>query len=280
MKFRLYQRLLAAALFCFASLSSGGEPLRLGVNPYIDGVELHHRWTPLIDYLAERLGRPVELRVSPSYAEHIAAVGEGRLDIAYLGPVPYVKVTERYGPRPLLARLRIRGEESFRGVIAAREGSEVNDPVDLAGRRFAFGDPDSTMSHHLPRYALLRAGVAVSELAEHRFLGSHDDVALGVLMGRFDAGGLKPSVFERYQARGLRALAYTPRVSNHVLAAAPDLSPVLIGELRELLLGMARHGEGRAVLESIGEGVDGFTPADDGEFDPLRAMLRGLEAAR
>ena len=283
----LHKRLLAVGLLGVASFSTAmgsagaaDEPLRLGVNPYIDGVELHRRWSPLVDYLSHALQRPVTLVVSPSYAEHIAAAGEGRVDIAYLGPVPYVKLTERYGARPLLGRLRIRGEESFQGVIAVREESGFDDPAQLAGRRFAFGDPDSTMSHHLPRYALHRAGVGLSQLADYGFLGSHDDVALAVLMGRFDAGGLKPSVFERYRSRGLRALAYTPKVPNHVLVAVPELPEEVTAALREALLAMADDRAGKRAIGMLGGGVDGFVSAMEGDFDPLRGMLRSLEAGR
>lgn len=269
---------LASPLFASPSpsptLSAAESVLTFGVNPYVDALELRRRWLPLVEHLSETVGRPVELVVSASYAAHMAAVGDGRLDIAFLGPVPYVEMSERLGPGRLLARLRVEGETHFRGVIVARRDGGLDQLSQLIGRRFAFGDLHSTMSHYLPWYTLRRAGVGKSQLGDHRFLGSHDNVALGVLMGRFDAGGLKPAVFERFRARGLKVLAETPSVPNHVMVASSDL-PVPLVEVLSAALYALEPGSG--VLEAVGGGLDGFVPARDDEFDALRGILRYLK---
>ena len=83
------------------------SPRLLGVHPYLSHGEVYRRFKPLADYLAQRLGRRVEVRIGRDYDEHIREVGMDRLDIAYLGPVSYVKMTAAYGRKPLLACLAV-----------------------------------------------------------------------------------------------------------------------------------------------------------------------------
>jgi hypothetical protein len=47
-------------------------------------------------------------------------------------------------------------------MIIARNDSNIRTLADLAGKRFAFGDPNSTMSHFVPRTVLAGAGLSVS----------------------------------------------------------------------------------------------------------------------
>ena len=92
-------------------------PLILAVHPYLLPGELIRRFTPLAHHLGDRLGRKVLVRVGKDYTEHEEHIGRNQVDIAFMGPAPYVRMTELYGPKPLLARLEIRGQPVFRGLI-------------------------------------------------------------------------------------------------------------------------------------------------------------------
>jgi phosphonate transport system substrate-binding protein len=269
--------LLFLAVFCFPYVSVAGDALTLGIHPYLPATELAGRFTPLADYLARITGRPVEIRIAKDYQEHIDRVGRDEVDIAYMGPAPYVKLVDAYGEKPILARLEINGKPSFQGVIVTTRESPIQSLSELAGKRFAFGDPDSTMSHLVPRYMLAEAGVGVERLGGYEYLHSHVNVALGVLMGHFDAGAVKEEVFYEYEKRGLRALAWSPRISEHLFVTSKTLPPETVKTLREALFSLRDTEEGRAILSSIKEGVTAMVPASDGDYDTLRAILRALE---
>lgn len=116
---------LRALLVLFAMAISGtsfaAEPLKLGVHPYLPATELVERFTPLAEYLEEKTGRPVEVVISKDYAYHIDLIGNDELDIAYMGPASYVKMVEKYGRKPLLARLEVGGLPMFQGTIISRK---------------------------------------------------------------------------------------------------------------------------------------------------------------
>ena len=253
--------------------------LRLGVHPFLSEFHLRKRFMPLVDYLSEALRRPVELVVSEDYRSHISQVGEGRLDLAYLGPAPYVRLVEAYGPRPLIARQAVLGTPLFNGVIITRSDSRITTLSDLKGKRFAFGDPSSTMSHLMPRYMLREAGVSVDELAEYAFVGSHDKVAVAVLRRQYDAGAVKQAVFSRLRHRGLRELALSPLISEHLFVAREGLPPALIEQLRELVLQLDQSVAGRAVLSAIKPTVTAMVPVQDSDYDSLREVIETMREA-
>ncbi len=194
-----------------------------------------------------------------------------------MGPASYVKMVAKYNRKPLLARLEIEGKPFFQGVIITARNSSIQTLSDLAGKNFAFGDPNSTMSHLVPRYMLIKAGVNIEKLANHTFLSNHNNVALGVLMGDFDAGAVKEEVFYFYQGRGLKLLQKTPPVSEHLFVAKSNLSAEMIEKLRDALYDLKNTPDGHLIMESIKSNMTGMIPVSDQDYDNLREILHTLE---
>ena len=257
------------------------HPLILAVHPYLPAEELRQRFSPLARYLGKRIGRKILVRVGKDYQEHEEYIGKNGVDLAFMGPAPYVKMTRRYGAKPLLARLEIRGRPVFRGAIVTRAQSGVTGVGTVKGRRFAFGDPHSTMSHLVPRFMLLQAGIELQDLADYKYLGSHSNVALGVLTGDFDAGAVKEEVFHRFENQGLRLVAWTPALSEHLFVASGSLAPATVKAIREALLelGNGQREEGQWILESIKPGATGMAAVEDSDYDNLRIILDALREA-
>jgi phosphonate transport system substrate-binding protein len=263
------------ALFA-AGPSSAGQPLILQVHPYLPATEIIERFNPLAEYLSRGIGRPVVVRISVDYKQHIDLVGEDKADVAFLGPASYVSLAGRYLAKPLLARLEIDGKPTFKGAIITAKGSGLLTLSQLKGKRFAFGDPNSTMSHLVPRYLLWKAGVDVKDLAAHTFLHNHHNVALGVLVGTYDAGAVKSEVFYDYEARGLRALAWSQEFSEHLFVASSLLPKPEVDRLRNALLALKGSEEGRKILVKLNERATGLVPVADSDYDNLRTVLRTL----
>ncbi|MDJ0808025.1 MAG: phosphate/phosphite/phosphonate ABC transporter substrate-binding protein [Gammaproteobacteria bacterium] len=282
---RLLQRsfcsFLLLASFYWATLSAAEKadrPIVLAVHPYLPYQELQKRYQPLASYLKRVLGTKVVVRIGRDYSEHIAHIGTDRVDIAYLGPATYVRMVDKYGQKPLLARLEVGGKPFFHGYLVTRSGSGVGAIENLREKRFAFGDPASTMSHLVPRHMLLEAGLDVDDLADYQFLGSHKNVALAVLSGAFDAGAVKEEVMESFKSRGLRSFAKSAPYSEHIFVARSDADDEFVVTVKKALFGLAETAEGRGILRSIKQGVTGLVPVEDAHYDNLRSVLKSLSA--
>ena len=262
-----------------AANAPADPPLVLAVHPYLTAAEIVERFTPLADFIARTLGQPVVVRVGGSYAEHSVAIGRDQVDIAFLGPGPYVNVLDLYGPKPILGRFEVMHQANLFGVIAVTTASPLHSLAELKGRRVAFVDPDSTMGYYVPAWALVQAGTPVQALGAYRFLGLHPNVALAVLAGDYDAGALKREVYDEYAPRGLRILAELPPTPDHVFVTRANFPAQDVVRLRAALQGLHESADGRRILERLHPGLTRLIPGSPGDYQGLREMMRSLAAA-
>ena len=277
-KFFIFLAFVFSVLIPISALSVyAQQTLTLQVHPYLPATEVLNRFAPLTDYLSTKTSREIICKISKDYQDHIDKIGNDEVDIAYLGPASYVKVTENYGLKPILVRLEINGTPSFRGVIVTRKSSAITTLKDLLGKRFAFGDPNSTMSHLVPLFMLYEAGINKNNLAGYKFLDSHHNVALGVLVGDFDAGAVKEEVFYKYKERGLKDLQWTPKISEHIFVVRSSLPKKTITELRNALLSLRYEADSKSIMSSIKNNMTALVPAKDEDYKNLRNILNTVK---
>ena len=101
--------LIALSAQAHAASLTDDRPLTLGFMPYLNAELLIEKYTPLADYLAEKLDRKVQVTVAKNYTDHIRLVGQNQIDISFLGGGTYVTTGNEYGLKPLLARAEIEG---------------------------------------------------------------------------------------------------------------------------------------------------------------------------
>ncbi|MHB1379639.1 MAG: phosphate/phosphite/phosphonate ABC transporter substrate-binding protein [Desulfurivibrionaceae bacterium] len=269
---RLFLLLFFLCILPSSPSRAAEPPLELWIHPYLPAPELVRRFTPLARYLEAKTGRKIEIRISSTYENHKRRVGEDRADLAFVGPVAYVQMSEHQRGRTILAALEGNGKTLFHGVIAVRRDGPIKTVQDLDGKSFAFGDKDSTMGTLVPRFMLREAGLGVDRLGRYSFLHSHHDVALAVLGGFYDAGGLKEEVFHEYAPRGLRILVRSPPIPEHLFLAGKKLPAPLVATLRNALLQL----KDPAVLTPIQKTATGMAMATDRDYDGLRHIARNL----
>ena len=250
------------------------QPIILGIHPYLPHDELVTRFTPLANYIGRAIGHPVQVRVGRTYGEHIKAIGSDSIDIAYMGPVPYVEMVAKYGRKPLLARQVINNSPYLRGEIIVRKDSPLRTLGDLKGKCFLFGDVNSTMSYIMPQHMIEDAGVPLIRLGDHKFLEGHENVALAVLAGTCDAGAVKQEVYEEFKPKGLRVLAELPLVYDHLFVTSASLPPPMVRKLRKIMLDLNDLPEGKAIMAKIHPDMTALVPPKDSDYNNLRALMK------
>ena len=266
--------LLGLGLLLPNCLCLAAETMVLSIHPYQSATKLLHAYTPLAEYLAAETGTLVQIRIAPDYATHVNRIGSDEVDLAYMGPAPYIEMVNQYGRKPIIARQFINGIPTFQGKIIARTDSPVTSLAELSGKRFAFGDKGSTMSHLVPHFMLNQAGV---KLQSFRFLGSHDNVALGVLSGDYDAGAVKEEIFYKYQARGLKVISTTPALSEHLFVARSNIDKDMYNKLCQAFYALKDKPDGPKIMGGIKKGLTSFGAASDQDYDNLRKILHELK---
>jgi phosphonate transport system substrate-binding protein len=163
------------------------------------------------------------------------------------------------------------GDKIFKGVVIVRKDSPIKTLADLRGKKFAFGDQNSTIGRYLIQAELYKAGITSADLAAYKYLGRHDIVASAVELGDYDAGSVMQSAFEKANAKGnLRVLMEFDNVTKPWVARK-GLDKAILGAIQSGLYAI----KDPAVLKGLK--ISGFVPTSDGEYKLVRDGMQLAE---
>ena len=254
--------------------AEGPVELTFGVYQSDKATAMYRMFLPVIENVQERaeeiLGRSVDIqfKIYKTYQAAQDALVTGEVDFVRFGPASYVLAKQRNAGIKLLAMELKKGKKRFNGMIITRADSGIDSLWELEGKRFAFGDRNSTIGRYLAQAELVRAGLYMQDLGGHDYLERHDRVATAVLMGDYDAGSLKESTFNKYNKdQQLRVLKKFDNVTKPWIARA-GLDPDVFEALQKGLLEL-KDPASLAELK-----ISGFGPATDKEYEFVRAGMR------
>lgn len=225
--------------------------------------------------IADALGEPVEikLKVVKGYVAGAELILSGQADVMRLGPASYVQIKAKDAGIELLAMENKNGANTFEGVIAVHEDSDITTLSQLRGRTFAFGSKKSTLGRYFAQLDLTRAGILAGDLKSYEYLGRHDKVGFAVGAKLFDAGALEGTMFKKLKAQGvpIRAI-HIMRNATKAWVARAGLDPRLKRALSQALLDIKDEKALTALR------FDGFLPGHDSDYDATReAISRNAE---
>lgn len=233
-------------------------------------VEMIKRMSALTNYLALSTDLNIRFRPSPNLGSAVEDLGTEQTQIAYLTPVAYIEARRKYGVIPLVAPT-IQGRPYFSLVIGVKAGSGITTPVDLKGKRFAFGDEKAL----LQRASVESMGVKMADFSRFAYLKHYDNIAKAVLAGDFDGGILKDSVADDFKNEGIVVIGSTSPLPSYIFAVHPGMPVAVRNKLRDALLALKKTTpDGSATLEAFDRTYDGFAVVDDQAYDPVRKLIQ------
>ncbi len=262
--------LLLLALFAVPAFADDGKPLRFGSVAQDTPAVMQKRLLPLTTYLSKALNRPVVLKLSTDMPGAINALVTGDVDLAYLTPVAYVNAHAR-NKAQLVVNMLTDGRPSFKLKIVVREDSPIRKIEDLAGKRFAFGDPAAL----LQRAVVVGAGMPLEHLGSYGFVKHYDNIVRGVLVGDYDAGIANDNTARQWQGKGIRILYDSEDLPPYNIAAAGGIDQVTLNKLREALLRLDPSiPEQKLIISALDDGYTGFVVANDADYDVIRKLIK------
>lgn len=261
--------ILAALVFMCAGLvqaSPGLPSLRIAPLPMENREATVKAFNPVVSYLQQQLRVPVELVYFDKNSDIVAALKDRAIDLAMLGPLPYVALREKkVAVEPLVFFRESTGQARYQCVLVAFGTS--GKVKQLRGKSIALTQPLSTCGY-LGTNAILRqqAGHTLEE-TRYRYLGTHEAAALTVVAGEADAAGIKDEFAAKYAGLGLVVIGTSDWVPALGLFASRDnLSEERIAEIRRVLLATPA-----STYSTWGNAMKhGLSPAADADFDGMR----------
>lgn len=256
-----------------------GEALKVGMIPSEGATQVSvEQKKPLQDYLEKALGQPVKIIIPTNYNATVEALGNGSLDVAYLGGLTFVKAQARYGVVPVVQR---QIDRQFHSLFITHSGTGIKSIKDLHAKSFAFGDINSTSGHLMPFLAMEKAGFNPDkDLSGFRYTGSHTATAQAVASGAVAAGAVDETIFRSMIDSGkldkskVKVFFTTPAFVDYVWAARKDLDPKLREKFAQAFMNL-QTGRDDKIL-TILQGKH-FVVATDDEYNDIRATAKKLK---
>ena len=254
----------------FSVFATNSNVLRIGSVAMDTPAVMHKRLLPLTKHLSSVLNREVKLKLSPDMSSAINDVVKGKVDIAYLTPVAYLKSHDK-GNTQLVVKTVTNNKASFQLMIAVAEKSPIKSVQELSGKRFAFGDRAAL----LQRATVVGANMPLDKLGKYSFLGHYDNIARSILHGDYDAGILKDTKAFKWQGKGLRIIYESPHLPPYNLTARANLDQGTLKKIRSALLGLdVNNNSHRKIIKSLSKKYTGFAETSDAEYDVVRQLIK------
>lgn len=233
-------------------------------------------YVPLLRYLERETGYKFKLHITPKNANIADELGAGQVQFAAIGTVSFLQAHQKYKVLPLVRGV---GENDgyYHAVIIVRPDSEIKSVKGLKGHSFAFGAPNSTQGHLIPRIMLADAGITLADLKSFGYMGSHAETANVVMSGQFEAGGIQDSLAKALASRGLvKIIGESGLYPRSGIVAAPSVPPEVKEAVRKALFKFDPIGKDKEGLYNwqLSEMPNGFAEAN------LEECLRLQEQAR
>lgn len=233
-------------------------------------------WNPILTYVSQKSGVPLELRLAKTTKEGNAIAERGGYDFLYTNHF-FTPERDRLGWRVIT---RPAGP-GIRSEIVVPQDSAIRSLQDLEGKDIALPTPDGFTGFWLPMDALLKANVKVKAV----FVGNQEASFAQLKIKKVAAAGVNSTVMARYGRREgfeYRVLWTSELYNDLCIMANPKVPKEKITAVRDAFVNMAKDAEGRKVLQAGAEllkmnGELGFVPAENRDYDNYRAFYRGTK---
>src|SRR5499427_9768495 len=245
-----------------------------------NAAEITRRWGPILAQLESDLGVKIKPVTATDYRGTIEALKFKKAELGHLGPKSYVAASaNNYANVEPIAQLQLaNGSLGYRSCLIVHTDSDIFSPEDLAGKTFAFNDPNSTSGYLVPSaFFMMELGVDPKKhFSKVTFSGSHEASILAVAAKKVEIAStnlpdLQQLTRENKVPRGaLRVIWVSKLIPNDPIVVRKDLPASFKSAIQESLTTMrARNPE---AFKEIGAWLGGFVPADDAKYQVIREL--------
>jgi phosphonate transport system substrate-binding protein len=281
-------RVLAVALLTiagFATPSAATDPswpkeITFALLSTENASEITRRWGPILAQLEKDLGIKVKPVTATDYRGTIEALKFKKAEIGHLGPKSYVEAsTNNYANVEPIAQLQLaNGSLGYRSCLIVHADSDMFSPEDIAGKTFAFNDPNSTSGYLVPSaFFMTEMNVDPKKFfSKVTFSGSHEASILAVANKKAEVASTNlPDLQQltrenKVPRNALRVIWVSKLIPNDPIVVRKDMPSSLRSAITESLTTMkARNPE---AFKEIGAWVGNFVPADDAKYQVIRDL--------
>ena len=256
---------LLAALAAATPAMAQGEPYRFSPVNQWDINKTASYWNPIIQYVAEKSGVPIQLKIGRTSADTTAYV--------LAQEVEFVFSNHLFSPQRMALGWTVFGRRNgptLRAQIAVPADSPITTLEELRDQEVAFAGNEAFVGYKLPMAHLLSRSIQVKPM----FSGNQNAAFAQLFAGRARAVGSNSMLVDGYAERerkGFRVLWSSEGYHDLALMAAAKVPKAHVDAIAAAFFGMHADARGRKVLEAASAVVsltvaDHFVPASMADY--------------
>jgi phosphonate transport system substrate-binding protein len=255
------------------------DSLKVGIFPRRNLTETIRKFSSLVEYLAKKLNRDVVLLPAKTFDSFWQGIENEKYDLVHYNQYHYIKSHKEYGYQVILMNEEF-GRETIAGALISTTRSGIKSVADLKGKTIIFGGGrDAMQSYILATYLLNHHGLQVGDYREQFALNPVNAVFAsyygeGAAAGAGDQILSLPGLSEKLDTSKLTYLAVGEQLPHLPWAVRGNLEPVLIEEIKTILLSLAQDAEGRMILKKAE--LTGLHAANDSDYDVHRKIVNDV----
>jgi phosphonate transport system substrate-binding protein len=242
--------------------------------------EIVRRWGPILGQMEKDLGIKIKHVTATDYRGTIEALKFKKAEVGWLGPKAYVEASNNnYANVEPIAQVQLaNGSLGYRSCLIVHQDSDIFTPEDLAGKSFAFNDPNSTSGYLVPSaFFMMEMGVDPKKhFGKLTFSGSHEASILAVANKKVEAASTNLSDLQQLVREGkvprsaLRVIWVSKLIPNDPVVVRKDLPASLRSAIQESLTTMKQRQPD--AFKEGGSFFGGFQRADDQKYQVIREL--------
>ncbi len=242
-------------------------PLKFGVLNQQSAIQTAERWNPILRYLTQKTGIPMQLKIGATVELTDAMMGREEFDLVFTNHSFQKEFDGKYS-----VLVRWKGEP-IHGLLVVRDESRIRSLGDLQGQTVAFPSEDAFVAYAVPMGAFKRAGIEITP----RFAGNQDGALAQLKTKQVTAAAVNSRFLETYaKSADLRYRIIFQSEPFHELPVLihPRVPAERAAALRQALLAMGADPDADSLWK---EGkCQGFEPAGERDYDNVRRIYGGM----
>jgi phosphonate transport system substrate-binding protein len=223
--------LLSLPTFAAAPGAAAKQTLKIGVAEGKGKQTAADSFTPFLTQMNTSPKYAFEMVVFEDGEKQYEALRDGKVDLAFLGPAPYVKAHFEFKAEPVAAEA---GE--LRGMLVVTKSSPIQSVEALRGKTLALGYEGSTTTHLLPMLLLSKHALKSEDMGRVTFVGDQTKkIVDAILDGTAAAGGISETLYAANKEK-LRVLDTSEPLPGALMVAHPKIGAKVIKDLRALFV--------------------------------------------
>lgn len=258
-------------------LRAADGSLIMGVFPRFTASETTTRYTPVAEYLQDRLSQKVILVTSKDFQSFWRGIDERRYDIVQYNQYHYIRSAKTY---QVIAHNKEFGKSTMAGALYVRKDSGITSLAQLRGRTVLFGGGEDAMIGYIaPVYMMLQAGLKKDDF-KSQFAVTPINSVIGVYHKQADAAGTgdnvggMPVIRNAINMDELTPLAVSEQLLHLPWAVKRTMPAELRQTIQSSLVDLENSEAGKKVLKAAL--LTGIGKAEDKDYEPHRKMVRAV----